>query len=141
MTVPVAITTPIPPVPMEVTVVYPMISWRHTENIIRWYNDDGPWDKRLPDSYPRSAVKGSPEPITFIEAIPVASIEIKTCHVRHQIDIVWSTRNYYYIRRSRKFQGWRRRRRRRRRNANVDVYLRDRTYKRDAHNKKQRKHK
>jgi hypothetical protein len=117
MPVPVVIMTPIPPVAMEVTIVYPMISWRQTENIIRWYTHDGRGDKRFPNSYPRSGVKGSPEPVTSVEAIPVASVEIKTYIVRHQIDIVCFARNYHYIRRSCKFQ------RRGRGNATVDVHL------------------
>jgi len=43
---PVAITAPIPPVAMEVAVMYPMISRRHTENIIRRYSHNNPWNKR-----------------------------------------------------------------------------------------------
>jgi hypothetical protein len=81
--VPVAITTPIAPVAMKVIVVYTMISWRHAENIIRWYNHDGRWHKSFPDRYPRSVVNGRPEPITSMVAIPVASVEIKPYGVRH----------------------------------------------------------
>jgi hypothetical protein len=101
--VPVVVTTPIPPVAMEVTVMYPMISWRQTENIIRWYSHNNPWNKRFPNSHPGPAVKGSPEPVISVEAIPVTSVEIKTYSVRHQIDIACSTRNYHYIRRCCKF--------------------------------------
>jgi hypothetical protein len=43
---PVMITTPIPPVAMELAVMYPMISWRHTENIIGRYSHNNPWNKR-----------------------------------------------------------------------------------------------
>jgi hypothetical protein len=95
---PGAIMTPISPMRMEITVVYPMISWRHNEDIIRRYNHDIPRDKSFSNRDPGSAVKGSPEPITSMEAIPEASIEIKAYHVRHQIDIAGSTGNYHHIR-------------------------------------------
>jgi hypothetical protein len=76
MTVPVVSTTPIPPVAVKISIVYPMISRRHTENIIRWNSHDRPWHKRYLDRSPRSTVKGSPEPMISMKPIPVASVEI-----------------------------------------------------------------
>jgi hypothetical protein len=127
--VPVVVTTPIPPVAMEVTVMYPMISWRQTHNIIRRYSHNSLRNKRGPDSYPRSVVNGSPEPVISVKAIPVTSVEIETYSVRHQIDIASPTRDYHYVRRRCKLQ------RRGRGNANVDVHL-GLTNKRYAKNKK-----
>jgi hypothetical protein len=94
--------------PVEITVVYPMISRWHNENIVRWYNHDISRDESFSNRYPGSAVEGGPEPITSMEAIPKASIEIKAYCVRHQIDIGWSTRNDHDVRGSCKFQrrGW-----------------------------------
>jgi hypothetical protein len=80
---PVVMTIPIPPVAMEVTVMDPMISRGHYENIIRWYNHDISRDKSFSNRYPGSAVKGSLEPMTSMEAIPEASIEIKAHRVWH----------------------------------------------------------
>jgi hypothetical protein len=117
MTVPVVSTIPIPPVAMKISVVYPMISGRHTENIIRWDGHDRPWHKRYPDRPPRPTVKGSPEPMISMKAIPVAPMEIKTYCVRHHIDIARSTRNYHYVRWSCKYQ------RRGRWNVNADVHI------------------
>jgi hypothetical protein len=132
--VPVVVTTPIPPVAMEVTIMYPMISWRQTQNIIRRYSHNNPRNKRCPNSYPRPVVNGSPEPVISVEAIPVTSVEIKTYSVRHQIDIASSTRDYHYIRRCCKLQ------RRGRGNADVDVHL-GLTNKCHAKNKKHGSHK
>jgi hypothetical protein len=150
---PVATTTPIPPVAMEVIVMYPVISWRQSKNIIGWHNHNGRGYKTHPDRYPRSAVKGSPEPITSVQTIPVAPVEIKTCHIWHQIDIPCSARNHHHIRWPCKFQrrrrfwsrlyGWRLflSRRRRRRNVNIDVHIRSCTNKRHSNSKKKRNHK
>ena len=95
---PGAIMTPISPMPMEITVVYPMISRWHNEDIVRWYNHDIPRDESFSNRYPGSAVKGSLEPMTSVEAIPEASVEIKASHIWHQVDIAWSTGNYHHIR-------------------------------------------
>src|SRR5574341_1167256 len=83
MPVPIAITPPIPPMAMEVAVVDSMISWRHTKNIIRWYNHDGAGNAKRLYIYPRSAVNIRPEPATSVEAIPVTSVEIKARGVWH----------------------------------------------------------
>ncbi|MDP2754067.1 MAG: hypothetical protein Q8P40_06700 [Nitrospirota bacterium] len=69
-----------------------------------------------------------------MESIPVAMVEINAYHVRHHIDITCSTGNYYYIRRSGKYQ-------RREGNANADVHIPGRTSEQHAQNKKQRNHK
>jgi hypothetical protein len=119
---------------MEVTVVYPMISWRQSENIIRWYNRDGRGDKRCLNISPGSVVDGRPEPVISMEAIPGASKKIKTCSVRHQIDIACFTGNYNDIGRCWKCQ------RRGRRDANADVHLGP-THNRHANDKKQTNHK
>jgi len=119
---------------MEITVMYPMVTWRQTENIIRGYDHDGRRNKRCANSHPGPAVKGSPEPVIVVEAIPVATAKIKTCRVWHQIDIACSTRNYHYIRRPCKLQ------RRGRGNINVDIHL-GLTNERDASNKKERNQK
>jgi hypothetical protein len=116
---------------MEFTVAYPMISWRHTQNIIRGYNQDRPGNKRFINRYPRSSVMGSPIPITFVEPIPEASEKIKTCCARHQIDIACLTGNYHNVRGGWKFQ------RRGRGDVDVDVHLCSRTNKRHADNQKQ----
>jgi hypothetical protein len=116
VTVPVMGTTPIPPVAMKISVVYPVISRRHAENIIRWDSHDRPWHKRQSDRSPRPTVKGSPEPMIFMEAIPVAPMKIKTYYARHHIHIACCTRNHRYVRRSWKYQRWRRW------NVNVDAH-------------------
>jgi hypothetical protein len=106
MTVPVVSAAPILPVAMEFSIVYPIISRRHMANIIRWYNHHGWWNKSSPNSYPRSAVKRSPEPIISIETIPGATVEIKAYRIRNQIDFACPTRNYHYIRGGCELQGW-----------------------------------
>jgi hypothetical protein len=128
VSVPVMATTPIPPMPMEVTVVYAVISWRHPENIVRWYNRDSRWDKRCLDISPGSVIDVGPEPVISMEAIPVASEEIKACRARNQIDITLFTGDYDDIGRC-----WKRQKRGRR-NADANVHL-GRTNKRHADNK------
>jgi hypothetical protein len=114
---------------MEVTVMYPMISWRQTQNIIRRYSHNNSRNKGCPNRYPGPVVNGSPEPVISVGAIPVTSVEIEAYSVRHQIDIACSTWDHHDIRWCCKCQ------RRRRANINIDVHL-GLTNKRDANNKK-----
>jgi hypothetical protein len=117
LSVPVVITTPIPPVATELTVVYMMIPWRQPEDIVRWNNPDSRGDKRRLNKTPGSVVDGRPEPVILKEAIPEAVEKIKTCRVRDQIDIAFFTGNHHDIGRCWKCQ------RRGRGNANADVHL------------------
>jgi hypothetical protein len=105
LSAPVVVTTPIPPMAMEFTIVYPVVSWGQTEDIIRGYNHDRSGNKVFINSYPGSSIMGSPIPVAFVEAIPEASAKRKTYRARHPIDIVLLTGNYHYIRGGWKFQG------------------------------------
>jgi hypothetical protein len=117
LSVPVVITAPIPPVATELTVVYMMIPWRQSEDIVRWDNPDSRGDKRRLDKTPGSVVDGRPEPVILKEAIPEAVEKIKTCRVRDQIDIAFFTGNHHDIGRCWKCE------RRGRRNVNADAHL------------------
>jgi hypothetical protein len=130
LSAPVVITTPIPPMAMEFTIAYPVVSWGQTEDIIRGYNHDRSGNKVFINSYPRSSIMGSPIPVAFVEAIPEASEKIETYRARHQIDIALLTGNYHNVRGRWKFQ------RRGRGDVNVDVNFCSRT-ERHAYNQKQ----
>jgi hypothetical protein len=126
--VPVVSTAPIPPMDNEVTIVYPKISWRHTENIIRWHSRYSQGNNRWANIGPRSVIDSRPEPIASIVEVPRAPEKIKTIMPRHQIDIASLTGNYHYIRGAWKHE-WRRWR-------NLSS-----TDNRHAQNQKQRNHK
>jgi hypothetical protein len=117
VTVPVVTTAPIPPMATELTVVYPMISWRQSEDIVRWNNPDRRRDKGWLDESPGTVVDSSPEPVTLMEAEPSAIEKIETYRVRDQIDIAFFTGNHYDIGRRWKYQRWGRR------NVNANAHL------------------
>jgi hypothetical protein len=82
LSVPVVITTPIPPVATELTVVYVMISWWQSEDIVRWDNPDRCRDEAWLDESPGSIVDAGPKPVTLMETEPDAIEEIETYRVR-----------------------------------------------------------
>jgi hypothetical protein len=113
----------------EVTVVYPIIAPRYTENIIRRYSRGSEGDNTCVNIDPRSVIDSRPEPIASIVEVPEPPEKIKTIMHRHQIDIASLTGNYHYIRGAWKYEWWRWRR-------NLSS-----TDNRHAYNQKQRSHK
>ena len=134
ISMPVLLIVPSPPVSTEVSIVYPVISTRQVEIIIRRYIHDHSWDKRRLNIGPGSGIDVRPVPVISIESVPDVIVEIKARRARHHIDITWATRNNHDIRRSWKYQRWEGQ-------ANADIYFPGRTNRLHTHNKKQRNHK
>jgi hypothetical protein len=107
ISVPVMTFIPCLPVSVEVMIVYPVISRRHIVNIFRWYGNNELRDHGQINIVPVPVVDGSPEPITIIEPIPVAIVEIESIVIGHHIDIAYATENYIDIRRCCKLIRWR----------------------------------
>jgi hypothetical protein len=112
---PVMVMSPSPPIVMELTVVNPVISPRHTENIIRRDSKNGPRNQSWLDKSPGAVIGARPEPPVSMKPIPRAIVEIKTRRFRHQVDIAFLAGNDDHIGWCGKWYG-------RRRNTNVNVF-------------------
>jgi hypothetical protein len=91
--VPVVATIPISPVIMEFVIVYPMICWRNSKDVIGGHHINGLRNKIYPDRTPCSVVNRRPEPKTIVEAIPEASVKINTHCARYQVDLCVKARD------------------------------------------------
>src|SRR5512139_849537 len=128
--VPVPHLFPLAPVSIEVTVMYPVIPRRQEAVIIRGHIQDEPWDPTGIDVGPGAVVADGGEPVTSMEPVPEAIVEIKTPYARHHVDVGCFAGDDYYIRRLREFI--------RRRHADAYAHIHARISKRYAQDKKQR---
>lgn len=114
--VPLPFGTPVSPMFVKCVIGNPVVCRRHMEDVVmRNHCNGGRYHIGL-DDCPRCAVVRSPEPMTVVKAIPMASEEIKAHRIGYHVDVGPVAWNYDDIGRRGERYG--------RRQTDVDMYIR-----------------